>query len=167
MYWVGDSSVFLNRPCSSAKANSPRPPSVLLNCFLRSHKQIWVTEVLLTLFWERSPCCNCLPPAFSALVFLSLFQCILSPAKGVASLEEGLMLLSQPWLLLWSLLQNVISSWREKDTETRDVFGEAQTNISGFRQKTLQMGRASPAAGEGWCKIIKQESIAKCCRRIL
>lgn len=145
MYWVGYSALFFNIPRSSAKANSLL---LFLNCFLRSHKKIWDTGAFLTLFWGRSPCCKCLPTAFSALVFLSLFQCILSPAKGVASLEKGLTVLSQPWLPLHSLLQNALRSWRQKDTKTYDVFGGAQNNMSVFRQQTFQMGRASSAAGE-------------------
>lgn len=158
MYWVGDSSVFLNIPCSSEKTNSPHP-ALLLNWFLRTHKKIWVTEVLLTSFWERSPCCRCIPPAFFSISVFTFISCILSPAKGAASVGKGLTLLS--WLPLGSLLQYVISSWREKDTKTHDVFGEAQNNISGFRQQTLQMGRASPAAGEGWLKIIRQKKYCK------
>lgn len=61
--------------------------------------------------------------------FLSLFQWIRSPAKGAALVQKGRTLLSRPWLPVWSLLQNVISSWREKDTKTYDAVREAQNNV--------------------------------------
>lgn len=92
---------------------------------------------------------------FSASVFLPLFH-VFFPVLRVGHQ------LGKAWLCFpGSHLENVISSWREKDTKTHDAFGEAQNNISGFRQQTLKMGRASPAAGEGWLKIIRQKKYCK------
>lgn len=51
------------------------------------------------------------------------------PAKGAALVQKGRTLLSQPWLPVWSLLQNIIISWREKDTKTYDAVREAQNNV--------------------------------------
>lgn len=77
MYWVGDSSVFLN-------IHFPPPPLPQAFSWTDSWgptKKIWVTEVLLTSFWERSPRCKLVPPAFSALVFLPLFHVFLPPLR--------------------------------------------------------------------------------------
>lgn len=159
MYWVGDSSVFLHKPRSSAEQSLPCPPRSWTASVGPTKKLGYaVPIVLLAWFRERSPPCRCLPRAFSALVFfLSLFQWIRSPAKGAALVQKGRTLLSQPWLPVWSLLQNVISSWREKDTKTYDAVREAQNNVWLFKWQTSQAGAASSAAEEGWFKMIKQK----------
>lgn len=152
--------MFLNIPCSSVKTNSPLPPPSLAPELIPEDppKNLgyggFVDFILrgITSLQIRTS------SFFSVSVF-TFISWIPSSAKGAAPVGKGLTLLS--WLLLGSLLQNVISSWREKDTKTHDVFGEAQNNISGFRQQTLQMGRASPAAGESWLKIIKQKMFCK------
>lgn len=113
----------------------------LLSCWLGFERGHLPADAYLELF---QPWC-----------FLSLFQWIRSPAKGAASVQKGRTLLSQPWLPVWSLLQNVISSWREKDTETYDVVREAQNNVSLFKWQTSQMGAASSIAEKGWFKMIK------------
>lgn len=66
---------FSTYPVAVWKQTPPCPHSaLLLNWFLRTHQKIWVTEVLLTSFWEGSPRCKFVHPAFSALVFLPLFH---------------------------------------------------------------------------------------------
>lgn len=158
MYWVGDSSVFLNIPCSSVKTNSP-PPSLAPELIPEDPQKNLGYRDFADFILRAITSLQMHTSSFFNVSFFTFISCIPSPAKSAASVGKGLTLLS--WRPLGSLLQNAISSWREKDTKTHDVFGGAQNNISGFRQQTLRMGRVSPAAGEGWLKIIKQKTFCK------
>ena len=79
MYWVGDSSVFLNKPRSSA-GQTP-PASTLLHCCFRNHQKLGcaVPIVLLAWFWERAPRCSCLPRGFSTAVIFYLYSSVFFP----------------------------------------------------------------------------------------
>lgn len=75
MYWVGDSSVFLHKPRSSAEQSLPCPPRSWTASVGPTKKLGYaVPIVLLAWFRERSPPCRCLPRAFSALVFFYLYS---------------------------------------------------------------------------------------------